>query len=90
MEFVLLFFQTVARNSATQSNHKTPLMPTTSTITPAKAEAIIRDRGWSYRSLGKRLGKDPSHIYHVVKGTRISSPVLSQIAKLPTRKVTAK
>jgi hypothetical protein len=90
MEFVLLFFQTVARNSATPKNHKTLLMPTTSLITPAKAEAIIRDRGWSYRALGKELGKDPSHIYHVVKGKRISNPVLSRIAKLPSRKVVAK
>jgi hypothetical protein len=61
-------------------------LPTTSTITPAKAAKIIAERGWSYRALGKELGKNPGHIHQVVKGKRVSQPVLNRISKLPSRK----
>jgi hypothetical protein len=80
----------VASSSAKQTNPKTPNMPTTSAITPDQAREIIRTRGWTYRAVSKRIGKSPGHIHGIVTGKRTSTPVLSQIAKLPTRKVVAK
>lgn len=60
-------------------------MPTTKSITPAKARRLLKERGHSLRTAAPHLGVEFTHLHRVLNGTRTSKRLLNKVAELPAR-----
>jgi hypothetical protein len=59
---------------------KPPLPPAVRT-----ARALLRERGWSYRSAATQLGRTYQHLSEVLNGHRVSARLLTEISQLSSR-----
>jgi hypothetical protein len=49
------------------------------------AREALRNKGWSYRSASKEIGRSYQWVFNVLNGRATSRPVLEEIFKLPDR-----